>query len=60
MHKHQRRPALPVSAGQRIWGEDEGLCAERGGAIAFDRLHLEPWTLRCMTYESTLELRPCW
>jgi RNA polymerase-binding transcription factor DksA len=51
---------MPVTAGQRIWGEDEGLCAERGGAIAFDRLHLEPWTLRCMTYESTLELRPCW
>jgi RNA polymerase-binding transcription factor DksA len=42
---------------QRIQREEYGLCADCGGAIAFDRLQLEPWALRCVACESALESR---
>lgn len=42
---------------QRIRDEDYGLCADCDSAIAFDRLRLEPWALRCVGCESALEAR---
>lgn len=32
-----------------------GLCADCGGAIAFDRLKVEPWALRCIACEARRE-----
>lgn len=32
-----------------------GLCADCGEAIAFDRLKVEPWALRCVACESRRE-----
>jgi DnaK suppressor protein len=55
----ERRELGDVSlALQRIQAEDYGLCADRGGAIACDRLHLKRWALRCVACESALESRP--
>jgi DnaK suppressor protein len=42
---------------RRVHGEDYGLCADCGGDIAFDRLRLEPWALRCIGCESASETR---
>ena len=42
---------------RRVHGEDYGLCADCGGDIAFDRLRLEPWALRCIACESAAESR---
>ncbi|WP_298233132.1 TraR/DksA C4-type zinc finger protein [uncultured Azohydromonas sp.] len=54
----ERRELGDVSlALRRVQGEDYGLCADCGGAIAFDRLRLEPWALRCVACESALESR---
>jgi DnaK suppressor protein len=32
-----------------------GLCADCGGAIAFERLQVEPWALRCVECEGRRE-----
>jgi RNA polymerase-binding transcription factor DksA len=42
---------------RRVHAEDYGLCADCGGDIAFDRLRLEPWALRCVACESAAESR---
>lgn len=42
---------------RRVHGEDFGLCADCGADIAFDRLRLEPWALRCIACESAAESR---
>lgn len=42
---------------RRVHGQDYGLCADCGGGIAFDRLRLEPWALRCIACESAAESR---
>jgi DnaK suppressor protein len=40
---------------QRIDAPDFGFCHDCGEAIAFDRLRLEPWALRCVPCESRHE-----
>ncbi len=40
---------------KRIDAPDFGLCTECGVGIAFDRLKLEPWALRCVACESQHE-----
>ena len=54
MQEPQRWLSLAL---RRVQGEDYGLCADCGGTIAFDRLRLEPWALRCVACESALESR---
>jgi DnaK suppressor protein len=45
-----------VSAALRRLREDRyGDCADCGEAIAFDRLKVEPWALRCVACESRRE-----
>ncbi len=45
-----------VSAALRRLQEGRyGLCADCGEAIAFDRLKVEPWALRCVACESRRE-----
>jgi DnaK suppressor protein len=45
-----------VSAALRRLSEDRyGECADCGEAIAFDRLKVEPWALRCVACESRRE-----
>jgi len=45
-----------VSAALRRLKEDRyGSCADCGEAIAFDRLKVEPWALRCVACESRRE-----
>ena len=39
----------------RIHDADFGQCADCGEAIAFDRLKLEPWALRCVACEDRRE-----
>ena len=43
------------SALRRLKEGDYGLCADCGAAIAFDRLKVEPWALRCIVCESRRE-----
>lgn len=58
LSERERRELGDVSlALRRVQGEDYGLCADCGGTIAFDRLRLEPWALRCVACESALESR---
>lgn len=45
---------------RRVHGPDYGLCTDCGGDIAFDRLRLEPWALRCVACESASETRQRW
>lgn len=40
---------------QRLHGSDYGLCGDCGAEIAFDRLKVEPWALRCVACESRHE-----
>jgi DnaK suppressor protein len=40
---------------QRIEEPDFGFCIDCGEAIAFDRLKLEPWALRCVACEGQHE-----
>lgn len=42
----------------RLKDERFGLCADCGEAIAFDRLKLEPWALRCVPCEAVRERQP--
>lgn len=42
---------------QRLQDADFGLCADCGGAIAFDRLRLSPQVTRCITCQSATESR---
>ncbi|MGL6111030.1 MAG: TraR/DksA family transcriptional regulator [Rubrivivax sp.] len=39
----------------RLKEERFGLCADCGEAIAFDRLKVEPWALRCVVCEAKRE-----
>ena len=69
-HELDRRVALhPGGAGHelealgavsealaRVHDAKFGLCADCGKAITFDRLKLEPWTLRCAACEATPRL----
>ena len=41
----------------RVHDATFGQCADCGSAIAFDRLKLEPWALRCGACETALEQR---
>jgi DnaK suppressor protein len=41
---------------QRVDDPDFGFCGDCGDAIAFDRLLLEPWALRCVACESQREV----
>jgi RNA polymerase-binding protein DksA len=46
-----------VSAALRRLKEDRyGICSDCGEAIAFDRLKVEPWALRCVACEGRREL----
>jgi DnaK suppressor protein len=40
---------------QRVHQPDYGLCTDCGEAIAFDRLKLEPWALRCVACATRAE-----
>lgn len=40
---------------RRVHEPDFGLCGDCGEAIAFDRLKVEPWALRCVSCESQRE-----
>ena len=42
---------------QRLQDADFGLCADCGGAIAFDRLRLSPQVTRCITCQTAAESR---
>lgn len=42
---------------QRLHDADFGLCADCGGAIAFDRLRLSPQVTRCIGCQSAAETR---
>jgi DnaK suppressor protein len=39
----------------RLDAPEYGICTDCGTAIAFDRLHLEPWAERCVPCESARE-----
>ena len=39
----------------RVHDADFGVCVDCGSAIAFDRLKLEPWALRCVACEAKRE-----
>ncbi len=40
---------------RRVDDEAFGLCADCGDPIAFDRLRVEPWAMRCVTCEARRE-----
>jgi DnaK suppressor protein len=40
---------------QRVQAADFGVCKDCGTSIAFDRLRLEPWALRCVACEAARE-----
>ncbi len=42
---------------RRLHGEGFGLCSDCKDEIAFDRLKVEPWALRCVACESRREGR---
>ena len=44
-----------LAALQRVQAADYGQCADCGEAIAFDRLKVEPWALRCVACETRHE-----
>jgi DnaK suppressor protein len=44
-----------LAALQRVQAADYGRCADCGEAIAFDRLKVEPWALRCVACEARHE-----
>ena len=55
---HERTETAAVrDALARVHDATFGQCADCGSAIAFDRLKLEPWALRCVACEAALEQR---
>ncbi len=43
---------------QRVQEADFGVCEDCGQDIAFDRLKVEPWALRCVGCETAREAKP--